>query len=136
MTVVVFDPTTFKARYPEFASVADPLLQAYFDEAAALYLNNTDGSIVANVGERSILFNMLVAHMSAIYSGVSGQGASQLVGRISQATEGSVTVTADMGTVPNTAAWYMQTKYGAAYWQGTAKYRTLRYVPGASWRGR
>ena len=33
MAAVVFDPTAFKARYPEFAAVADATLTACFNEA-------------------------------------------------------------------------------------------------------
>ncbi|MDE3023802.1 MAG: DUF4054 domain-containing protein, partial [Pseudomonadota bacterium] len=63
---------------------------------------------------------------------VNGQAASPLVGRINSATEGSVSVTADMGAVTNTQAWYMQTKYGAAYWQASAPYRNFQYRTGSS----
>ena len=71
---------------------------------------------------------------------MNGEAASPLVGRINNATEGSVTVGTDMGQVPFTAAWFLQTKYGAAFWQATAPFRTMQYVPGRSreitWRNR
>ncbi|HEV2540199.1 MAG TPA: DUF4054 domain-containing protein [Frateuria sp.] len=130
--VVVFDPAAFLVRYPEFASVSAPLLQAYFDEAAMVYLDNTEASRVQQIEQRSVLLNMLVAHIAAINAGVNGQAASPLVGRIATATEGSVTVATAMDGVPGTAAWFMQTKYGASYWQATAAYRTMQYVPGSS----
>lgn len=123
--IVTFDPAAFKVRYPEFASVDDALLQAYFDEAAMAYLDNTEASRVQQVEQRTVLFNMLVAHAAAL-------AALSLVGRIATATEGSVTVAAAMDGVPGTAAWFMQTKYGAAYWQATAAFRTMLYVPGCS----
>lgn len=135
MSVVVFDSAGFLARYPEFASVSTPTLQAYFNEAT-IYLNNTDTSPVTDGsvgGMRSLLLNMLTAHIAALNSGVSGQAASQIVGRVDQATEGSVSVHADMGAVPGTAAWYMQTKYGASYWAASAPYRTMRYFTGRSY---
>ncbi len=130
--VVVFNPGQFKIRYPEFASLDAGLLQAYFDESALAYLDNTEASRVQQVEQRSVLLNMLVAHVAAINAGVNGQAPSPLVGRINTATEGSVSVAAAMDGVPGTAAWFMQTKYGAAFWQATAQYRTMRYVPGAS----
>lgn len=129
--VVTFDAAAFKARYPEFTSVADDALTAYFAEAC-LYLSNADTSRVSDIGERGLLLNMIVAHLSALYSGANGADPSGLVGRIDQASEGAVSVHADMGAVPNTAAWYMQTKYGASYWSATAKYRQMQYVPGRS----
>jgi hypothetical protein len=128
--IVAFDPAAFKVRYPEFATVSDALLQAYFDEAAMAYLDNTEASRVQQVEQRSVLLNMLVAHVAALNAGVNGQGASPLVGRVNSAAEGSVTVSAVMDGVPGTAAWFMQTRYGASYWQATAMFRTMQYVPG------
>ena len=75
---------------------------------------------------------MLVAHIAALNSGTNGNAAPETVGRVDQATEGSVSVHLDMGAVPGTAAWYMQTKYGAAYWSATKQYRTMRYLTGKS----
>jgi hypothetical protein len=88
---------------------------------------------VQDVNQRALLLNMLTAHLAALYAGVNGQSPSPLVGRINTATEGSVSVGAAMDGVPGTAAWFLQTKYGASFWQATARYRTMRYVPGRSW---
>ena len=132
MSIVVFDPAGFLGRYPEFVSVSVPALQAYFTEAT-IYLNNTETSPVTDITIRTMLLNMVVAHIAALNSGVNGQPASPLVGRIDQASEGSVSVHADMGPVTNSQAWWMQSKYGAAYWQATASYRTFRYFPGKSY---
>lgn len=134
MSVVVFDLSGFLARYPEFNSLGGPLLSAYFTEAT-IYLNNTDSSLVtdgAPGGLRALLLNMIVAHIAALNSGVNGQAPSGLVGRIDQASEGSVSAHADMGPVTNSQAWWMQTRYGAAYWGATASYRTFRYTSGKS----
>lgn len=131
MAVVAFDIAGFRARYPEFVTVQDATLTAYFGEAG-LYLNNTDTSLVTDTAIRSTLLNMLTAHIAALNSGVNGEAPSPLVGRVSQASEGSVSVTADMGPVTGSQAWFMQTKYGAAYWQASAGYRTFRYVSGRS----
>jgi len=135
MGIVVFDVASFRVRYPEFATVSDALLGAYFDEAT-IYLNNTECSPVTDLAKRSLLLNMLVAHVAALNAGVNGQTASPLVGRVNSATEGSVSVTTDMGVVSGSAAWFMQTKYGAAYWQATVNLRSFRYVPGRSFPAR
>lgn len=131
MAIVTFDLAAFRARYPEFATVVDATIQAYFAEAT-LYLDNTDCSRVSSVTVRAVLLNMLTAHIAALNSGVNGEAPSGLVGRVAQASEGSVSVSADMGPTTGTSAWFLQTKYGAAYWQATASYRTFRYVPGSS----
>lgn len=131
MAVVAFDIEAFRARYPEFSTVSDPTLTAYFSEAG-LYLSNTDSSPVTDTAIRSTLLNMLTAHISALNSGVNGQAPSGIVGRISQASEGSVSASADMGPPSGSAAWFLQTKYGAAYWQASAAFRTFRYITGSS----
>lgn len=131
MAIVAFDLASFRARYPEFSSVPDPLMSAYFAEAT-IYLNNTDSSPVTNLPVRSLLLNMLTAHVAALNSGIDNTQASPLVGRISQATEGSVSVSAEMGPPSGTSAWFMQTKYGASFWQASLPYRSFRYIAGSS----
>lgn len=133
--VVSFDLEAFRVRYPEFSGVSDELANAYFNEAGAVYLSNNPQSVVqdsAPGGRRSLLLNMLVAHLAMLNHGIGCEGPSPLIGRISSATQGSVSVSADMGPVSGSEAWFLQTRYGAAFWQATAAYRTFRYVPGAS----
>ncbi len=128
MGIVAFDVARFKARYPEFSSVNNVALEDYFTEAT-LYLDNTDCSMVEDVTQRAVLLNMLTAHIAAGNGCNGGAGAAALVGRISQATEGSVSVTADFVDAKNgSEAWYFSTKYGASYWAATAQYRTAQYI--------
>jgi len=127
MCVVTFDSAAFRIAYPKFASLGDPLLNAYFAQAG-LYLDNTECSPVKCCTIRALLLNMLVAHLAALF----GPGASGLVGRVNSATEGSVSVSVDMPSGSPSSAWFMQTPYGAQYWQATAPYRTFRYVPSFS----
>jgi hypothetical protein len=127
--VVIFDPTAFIARFPEFSTVTADTLTAYFNEST-LVLDNTDSSMVQQIEQRTPLLWLLTAHLAALYSGVNGQAPAQLVGRINNASEGSVSVATDYGTQPATAAFYLQTKYGAQYWQMTASIRAMQYVPG------
>ena len=126
MAAVVFDPTAFKARYPEFAAVADATLTAYFTEAG-LYLSNANNSPVRNLTRRAILLNMLTAHVAYIGGALSADGMPRPVGRVSQAGEGSVSAAFEYLT-PGTAAWFTQTQYGAAFWQATSSLRGFRYV--------
>lgn len=129
--VVVFDYSAWQTRYPELAISADQgLAQLYFNEAC-LYLDNSPGSIVTDAsvgGQRSTLLNMLVAHLADLYSGVNGEDPSPLVGRLSRVSEGSVSGSVEL-KVPNSAAWFAQTKYGLSYWAATMAFRTARYVP-------
>lgn len=126
MPAVTFDPVAFKARYPEFAAVADPALQACFDEAG-IYLSNSDKP-VANEARRLVLFNMLTAHIAYLGGLLSADGRPRPVGRVSQASEGSVSAGFEY-LAPGSSAWFAQTQYGAAFWQATTSLRGMRYIP-------
>jgi hypothetical protein len=138
---VQFDYSWWQQRYPDLARWCSPgMAQGYFD-LATLYLDNTDagapptqvpgfgfvgcrygGSPVTNIAQRQILLGLLTAHIATLNAPLNGQPASGLVGRISSATEGSVSVSVDMPEIAG-AEWYTQTKYGMAYWTATARYR-------------
>lgn len=122
MPSVVFDPAAFKVAYPAFAAVSDGLLGTYFNQAT-LYLSNESTSIVQSIPKRTMLLWMLTAHIAELAA--RGGGA---VGRTSQAAEGTVSASFDFGT-PGSAPWFMQTQYGAAYWQAVVSYRSFRYRP-------
>jgi Protein of unknown function (DUF4054) len=136
--IVIFDYAHWAARYPEFVAVLEPQAQGFFDEAC-VYCDNTCASPVPyNPGPRATYLDMLTAHIAALNGGLDpggavapGQGAG-LVGRIQSASEGSVSVsTGDIGQGDGpSAAWYNQTRYGAAYWVATAHYRTWQYFLG------
>lgn len=131
MAQVVFDPEAFKAAYPAFANVPDAALQQYF-KIATRYLSNKDCSIVQDLEERETLLWMLVAHIGQLYGALNPGGAADgasAVGRTSSATEGSVSVSFDMGPVSRNSAWFLQTQYGAAFWEATAYLRGFRYRP-------
>ena len=129
MPAVVFAPAAFKARYPEFAAVANPTLAACFDEAS-LYLSNTDNSPVQNLTRRATLLNMLTAHVAYIGGLLSADGMPRPVGRVSQASEGSVSAAFEgVPPTPGSGAWFQQSQYGAAFWQATSSLRGMRYVP-------
>lgn len=128
MSIVVFDPVAFWQIYPSFESVFEAVLQNYFDEAT-LYLDNTDNSLVHDVGQRRLLLNLLVAHLACLRSGENGQAPSGMVGRISSASEGSVSISTEYGSSSEMGNWFNQTRFGAEFWMLTARYRTLRYIP-------
>lgn len=129
--VVVFVPGDFKVLYPQFAAVVNATLTLYFD-LATLIVKNTCGALVADATQRERLLNLLVAHIAALQpvspAGGAGSGAA-LVGRISSAAEGTVSVTAEYAAnISSSMAWFVQTQYGAMFWQLTAPYRSFRYV--------
>ena len=127
MGVVVFDAAAFKIRYPEFSAVPDLRLSAFFNDAT-LYLSNANNSPVQNITRRAQLLNMITAHVASLGGALAAAGQPSPVGRVSSATEGSVTVALEYA-VPGSAAWYVQTQYGAAFWQATSSLRGFRYRP-------
>lgn len=127
MSIVVFNPTLFKARYPEFASVSDDLLTLYFSEAC-LYLSNADCSPMQDINRRTICLNMLTAHVAFLGGVLNTDGKPNPVGRVSAANEGSVGASFEF-IVPGTQQWFAQTQYGAAFWQATSSLRGFKYFP-------
>lgn len=130
--VVAFDYDAWVARYPEFSAVNEATATAYFNEATIYHSNDGSGP-VPTAAIQSTLLNMLTAHIAARYApGPGGAPASGIVGRITNASEGSVSVQAEYADeTPGTMAWYVQTKYGADYWNATLPFRTMRYRPSA-----
>lgn len=129
---VTFDYAAWVARYPEFANVSEPQALGYFDEAGLYCANDACNPALAVL---PTLLNMLTAHIAWLNAprdasgnpAASGQPASPLVGRISNASEGSVSVQTENQYDSGTPQWYQQTRYGAAYWAATAQFRTARY---------
>ena len=126
--VVVFVPADFKAAFPEFTSIGNAVLDVNFG-MAELQLANTCRARVVNAVEREKLLNLLVAHITQLRNGTGGNAPGGLVGRISDAQEGSVHVSADFGAMVYGQAYYTQTQWGAMFWQATAKYRSAVYIP-------
>jgi hypothetical protein len=125
--LVTFAPATFKALFPAFATVADADLVLNFS-LAQLQLDNTCCSRVKNAVTRETLLNLLVAHITQLRNGINGQPPAGIVGRVSDATEGSVSVSADMGELQLGEAYYAQTQFGIMYWTSTARFRTMVYI--------
>ena len=126
---VTFNYTEWVTGYPAFAAVPEPLVVGTVLPLAEVYLRNDGGGPVTTAAIQTALLNLIVAHVCQLLFGPTGGSPSGLVGRISSASEGSVSVSMDFPTTPSNA-WFMQTSYGAAFWQATAQYRTMRYLPG------
>lgn len=121
--VVVFDPAEFRSLYPTVQATDDQL--AMYFAMAETFLDNTKCSRVQDLEARKRLLYLLVAHIATL-TGQAEQG-NNVVGRISSATEGSVSVSIDYGAMGNNERWYLQTPWGAMYWQLTKKYRSAIY---------
>jgi len=129
MSQVTFDSVAFVARYPEFSAVSNARLASFFADAT-FYLSNSDDSPVQNLSRRTLLLNMLTAHVGKLTGALAADGQTLPVGRLSQASEGSVGASFEYATpVAGSAAWFAQTQYGASFWAATTALRAFRYIP-------
>ena len=116
-------------EFPEFGmSVNQVQYQNYF-QMATLFCRNDGGGIVDLAWQQALFLGLLTAHIAKLFSANpdgSQPTGTQLVGRISSATEGSVSVQTDVSTTEN-EGWYSQTQYGWTFWRASAIYRTMRY---------
>lgn len=126
--VVVFDAAAFKAAFPSFATLTDPSLVMAFN-LATLQLNNSCGSRVCDAALRESLLNLLTAHIAALAFGENGNPPAGIVGVVTKAQEGSVSVGTEVGTIVYGQAYYLQTQWGMMYWQSTARFRQMVYIP-------
>lgn len=127
--VVTFDPFAFKTRYPEFNAVNNAYLGACFNDAT-LYLSNKPNSPVQCLSRRAQLLNMLTAHVAFLGGALNAVPGAQPVGRVADATEGSVSVSLDFNVqTPGTGPWFQQTQYGASFWQATSSLRGMKFRP-------
>ncbi|KER03397.1 MULTISPECIES: DUF4054 domain-containing protein [Photorhabdus] len=124
--IVELNITKWRELYPNIYAT-DVQLEMYFVESEML-LNNTEHSCVNNLKEREMLLYLLIAHIATLQNNVDAGNNS--VGRAASASEGSVSISLDYGTTTDAEKWYIQTPYGAKYWQLTARYRSFLYVIG------
>jgi hypothetical protein len=135
--IVIFDYPSWIGMYPEFVAVTQPRATGFFRQAC-VFCDNTPCSPIPAQEPRATYLDMMTAHIAAMNGGLTacgvpaGGGGAALVGRITSASEGSVSISvADIGGGDGPGAqWYYQTPYGAAFWVATAQYRTWQYFIG------
>lgn len=123
---VSFNYQKWLARYPEFSNVSEPTAQECFKEAGLTHANDGTGPI-GNADMQLMLLNMLTAHIAQLSFGSTKKPATGLVGRISSASEGSVSAQVQNDYPSGTPQWFQQTDYGSAYWNATQQFKTFRY---------
>jgi len=126
---ITFNYAVWAQGFPQFATLTQDQVVGVILPIAEIYNRNDGGGPVSSAAIQTQLLNLMVAHVAQLLFGVNGEAPSSLVGRISGATEGSVSVQTEFPQNQN-SAWFNQTPFGAAWWQATAPYRTMRYVPG------
>lgn len=138
---VTFDPTAFVAEFPEFTNV-QAQLPGYFARATAFFQNDTcNPAFCVGVPFMAAMLNLVTAHVASLnsYRDAAGnyvvattpgaQPPPGIVGRINTASEGSVSVGSEYNSSGSPSeAYFIQTRYGAEFWQATAQFRTAQYV--------
>jgi hypothetical protein len=121
-----------------YANVNPTQAAAFFD-FATLYFDNSGWP--AALPQAPKLLNLLTAHIAYLWSPRDAQDNPSstgtmpppaIVGRISSATQGSVSVQAEYESNAGSPSlqWYNQTSWGAAYVAATAQFRTGFYIGG------
>lgn len=131
MAVAVFDYAKWAAMFPYMANVPGAAASGFFDIAELMFANN-DCSPITDPDKRLTFLNYIVAHLARLAgypsSGGGSTGPDGMVGRVSSATEGTVSISTDYGSVSLSAAWWLQTPEGATFWQLTKFLRGARYI--------
>lgn len=131
MAVAVFDYAKWTAMFPYMAGVPEAAADGFFTIAELLFAN-TDCSPIEDPDKRLTFLNYIVAHLARLAgypsAGCGDVAPDGMVGRISSATEGTVSISTDYGSVSNSQAWWIQTPEGATFWQLTRFLRTARYI--------
>jgi hypothetical protein len=143
---VVFNYATWLLFFPELSGITSEVLYSPdpsdgiavgFFPTATMYIRNDGAGPVNDPAMQKNLLYYATAHVAFLRSprtnGVPTTGGTEpplpIVGRIASATEGSVSLTAEMAGLPASAAWWNQDPYGAAVWDMLKPLRTMRYVP-------
>jgi hypothetical protein len=126
--IVVFDPTAFKAAFPEFSTVADAVLDQNFDMATLVIANTCEG-VVLDAVKREKLLNLATAHITQLRNGANGGGPSGVVGQLIAARQGSINIGVAEIKAGMNQVWFTQTPWGMMLFAALAPYRTFRYVP-------
>lgn len=127
--VFVFNPDDFKLAFPQFKNLTNEQLDWFFNTAEGDLLDNSVTSCIS-VKTRKKLFYFLVAHLAELQGRIDN-GNSGIVGRISSATEGSVSTSIDYNMGSGALEqWLKQTPYGASFYALSARFRVALWVAG------
>jgi Protein of unknown function (DUF4054) len=128
---ITFDYQDWVSMFPELKGVPEAAaMNNYWVRAQGICANSLSNPLAGlPAGTLKLGLYLLTAHIAALNSPIGGQPSSTLVGRISNATQGSVTVAAEWdGSGTPGESWFTQTKYGAEYWTLSARTRTAYYI--------
>ena len=124
--VVEFVVAEFREEYPFFSELTDTQLNSLFRKAC-LRLRNDAKSCVKDIEVRKEFLYLIVAHLATLFQ--RAQSGNEIVGRLSSASEGSVSISSEYNSNPlGGEKWWVQTTWGAEYWVSSAPYRTATAI--------
>src|SRR5579859_2558681 len=114
--VATFVLADWRAAYPMFSNVSDGQLEGPVLTLASQYCRNDGCSPIPDqyVDLQTQALYLMMAHICQLMFGTAANPASGIVGRISDATEGSVSIGTEYMPMTPTNAWFNQTTFGAA----------------------
>ena len=128
--MVTFDPVAWAAAYPQFSNVSAASLTGVILPLAQVYCRNDGGGPIDDPNMQTQALGLMVAHCAQLFFGSTTQPLSSIVGRVSNASEGSVSVTTSWPEASSlNEAWLSQTQYGAAFLVLISSVTLGRYFP-------
>jgi len=130
-----FNFAQWQALYPALAFVTQAQATSWWNIAGEFYLRNDgSGPNWSTAQVQGDLLNLITAHLCQLFvpNPAAGTPQAAMVGRIASAGQGSVNVTAEYASeTSQSMAFWVQTQYGAAYWNAMKARRAFRYLPGS-----
>jgi hypothetical protein len=131
---ITFNFDSWIQLFTEFTYLSPQQGALYFGLAETVHRNDGGGPVTDATTQTNLLY-LATAHVAKLLapppSGGNAPGRdTSVVGRVTNASEGSVSVATEMPMNPN-SAWWQTTQYGSMYWQMSQVFRTMRYIPGA-----
>ncbi len=133
---LAFDYEVWSQRFPDLVPpagpVTKPMAELYWAEAGMYWPNDGVSPAGATDAQQRLLLDLLTAHIAGLNAAISGALPYNVVGRIASASEGSVSISAQLSLSPGgiLQEWYSQTRWGLQFWAMTAGFRLARYRPG------
>lgn len=129
MAVVALDADAWRELFPAFAKATDAQVGQWFTLACLLVGNDEGGMIPYDPParlQRQAVIDLVMCHLATL------DGRGDAVGRVTSATQGSVSSSTEYAAAGKNSAWWTQTQCGATAWQLLRPYR----AGGAYFHGR
>ena len=112
------DLATFRILFPEFASIADPVIELYLDEASEFLSDGAWGRCYAKAVLNYAAHELALAQARA--ASASNQGGSVVIpqtGKLQSGSEEGISFSFEASTANKSATgeWLAQTPYGQAF---------------------